>query len=149
MKKAFTYSFTLCLICLSIFGKDLTPNPKKTSKLKIPEVPVPMHNDTETLDVLKKLLLKYNDALAKSKYYQQLAEELKKKANTCTENSLKMHQTAQELLQFIVSKMNEHKKALQEHKNNSLKAIEASSKEIGSLPNLENFIENIAANLKK
>jgi len=100
------------------------------------------------LDILKKLLLKYTNALAESRYYKQLSEELKKKAVECEEQSRKKEHHAQELLQFIVSKILEHKKAVDTKRNNSLEEAKAASDNSEYHPNLENFIANIAANLK-
>lgn len=143
--KKFKFFCLINLIMTTILGAT-TGNIQ--SKLKIPNVPIAMPNDTETLDVLKQLLAKYNDALAKSQYYKKLSEELNKKASQYDEQSAKMHQTSQELLKFIVAKMNEHQKAIIQHKNNSLKANSGDNR-TETHPNLEHFIENLAANLKK
>ncbi len=118
------------------------------NQIKIPEIPIALKNDTEILDALKQLLLKYYDKLHKSEYYAKLSEELHSKAQEYQISSQKMRKDAEDLLQFIVQKVGEHKALQRQYQQKNLMAIKNSTSTGSQNPNVEHFVQNLAAQLK-
>lgn len=136
-----------CILQILLVNITLV-NAKDNPNIKIPEIPVALKNDTEILDALKQLLLKYYDKLHKSEYYAKLAEELRNKAQEYQVSGKKMRKDAEDLLQFIVQKVSEHKSLQKQYQQKNLMAIKNSTSTGSQNPNVEHFIQNLAAQLK-
>ena len=141
-------TFKVAFILYTLFSNINFINAKSNPNTKIPEIPVALKNDTETLDALKQLLLKYYDRLHKSEYYAKLSLELQKKAQEYQLSSQQMKKDSQDLLQFIVQKVGEHKELQKQYQKNNLAAIKNSSSTGMQNSNVEHFIQNLAAKLK-
>ena len=141
-------TFKVAFILYTLFSNINFINAKSNPNTKIPEIPVALKNDTETLDALKQLLLKYYDRLHKSEYYAKLSLELQKKAQEYQLSSQQMKKDSQDLLQFIVQKVGEHKELQKQYQKNNLAAIKNSSSTGVQNTNVEHFIQNLAAKLK-
>ena len=141
-------TFKVAFMLYTLFSNINFINAKSNPNTKIPEMPVALKNDTETLDALKQLLLKYYESLHKSEYYAKLSSELQKKAQEYQLSSQQMKKNSQDLLQFIVQKVGEHKELQKQYQKNNLAAIKNSSSTGMQNSNVEHFIQNLAAKLK-